>query len=139
MKTIYSIASSSILALMLMSINQVNATETHTHTQKSSAATSAALKVVRDKETGQLRAPTAEEAAAMNRQEFSSQQLNMQNNSALSEVAGQMQHHANGVSSMVLDPSKFQSIYGKKNKKGSLVIQHGDHKIENNNSALPER
>jgi len=132
------IASSSVLVLTLMSATLANANDAPLKEKAAATSSSSALKVVIDKETGALRAPTSEEAAQMSSSASDTTRQSFVEDKAIQGVAGQMQHHANGVSSMVLDPSKFQSITAKSHDDGRVVIQHGDHEVENH-SALEER
>lgn len=75
------------------------------------------LRVVRDKETGKLRAPTAEEAKAMAAAEREARKGEPQRTVVLRQ-------HANGMKSAVLTPEYLSTLKAQRQPDGSLAITH---------------
>jgi len=101
---------------------EVQGTET---TTASSAGGPQALRAVRDKTTGKLRAPTADEREAMEATERAARQAG-----GLSEPAPlRIQWHANGMRSAVLGADYLITLKGERSADGSVRRFHpqGDH------------
>lgn len=85
-----------------------------------------ALRAAIDKETGQLRAATAKEAADLRKLEKQAQRML---NKDFLEAAGVLKHHEGGMASAVVDLSNFESVIATTNDDGSVTLSHGDHEI----------
>jgi hypothetical protein len=124
------------LALSLVAgyaVTQVDATR---HSQTSVVAGGAdALRVTVDKETGQLRAATAKEAADLRKLEQNAQR-NM--NSEYLKAAGVLKQHTNGMASIVVDLSNLETVTATVNDDGSVTLSHGDHEIPAAANTWPE-
>jgi hypothetical protein len=77
------------------------------------------LRAVRDKETGRLRAPTAEEAKAMAAAEREARKGEPQRTVILRQ-------HANGMKSAVLTPEYLSTLKAERQPDGKLAITHAD-------------
>jgi hypothetical protein len=89
------------------------------------AAEAQALRAVRDKATGRLRAPDADEAAAMAEAERASRKAR-----GLPEVAGSQPvvvvRHASGMMSAKLGPDQLTTLRGERQADGSVRRVHAD-------------
>lgn len=96
-----------------------------TTTATSAASESQALRAVRDKTTGKLRAPTADEREAMEASERATRQARGQAEPAPLRV----QWHANGMRSAVLGADYLITLKGERRADGSVRRFHpqGDH------------
>lgn len=77
------------------------------------------LRVVRDKETGKLRAPTAEEAKAMAAAERAERK-------ASGERPVVVRQHPGGMKSAVLPPEYLSTLKGERQPDGRLKMRHAD-------------
>jgi hypothetical protein len=94
-----------------------------------------ALRVVRDKETGQLRAATAKEAAAMRKMEASAERkLNKEYRTA----SGKTRVLGNGAKARVLDVSRLESLAATVDDDGTVTLRHGQDATQPANADLPE-
>jgi hypothetical protein len=97
------------------------------------ALSPSSMAVVRDAETGELRAATAQEAAAFrNARSASSRQLTRQEKA----MVGKVHQLEGGTRSMILDPESLELLSAEKTSSGELETFHG---ALNPNTELPER
>jgi len=94
--------------------------KTATSSQDNALAPSSMV-VVKDKETGQLRAASAQEAAAL-RKQLRGQQIKL--GKKAQQIVGEPQYGSDGMVSMVLDPSKLQLLHARTNSDGELELYH---------------
>lgn len=121
----------SLLAGLAVLQNDVSASR-----DKSGVVASAeSLTAVMDKETGQLRAATAKEAAQLRKlQKIAERSLNR----SYRKAAGVPEYHKDGSVSMVVDFSNMETITATTNEDGSVTLRHGDHEIPSSLNEWPE-
>lgn len=94
-----------------------------------------ALRAVVDKETGQLRAATAKEAAELRKLERNAERAL---NKDYLQAAGVLKQHEDGMASAVVDLSNFETVTATVNEDGSVTLSHGDHEIPAATNEWPE-
>ena len=126
----------SACALFLLAGFAVLQNDKSVSSQPSTAAGGAeALRVVVDKETGELRAATAKEAAEFRRLE---QAARRGLNKDYRKAAGVAEQHKDGTVSMVVDMSNMETVTATVNEDGSVTLRHGDHEIPSSTNEWPE-
>lgn len=97
------------------------------------AAAVAAKRVVRDKQTGKLRAPNEEELAAMIEQERAARAASGKSEESVPLVVRQ---YPNGMRSAVLGPDFLVSIKAQRQPDGKIVVSH-DRAAHEHSGATP--
>jgi hypothetical protein len=97
-----------------------------------------ALRVVKDKETGELRAATAQEAAAMRKEEQQAQKL-IKKKGKVDPDMGKIKYNDDGSMSVLLDPSNLETIKATVNADGTITMRHGDHVVPAAKAKLAEK
>ena len=85
----------------------------------------AAMRAVRDKETGQMRAPNQEELKQLLEAERAARKARGLPEEPSSEPA-QVRVHANGMRSVVLSEDMLVSVVAERDAEGNLVVRHAD-------------
>ena len=132
----YKYLAGSAVALSLLGGLAVLQNDVSASRDTSSMASGAdALRAVVDKETGQLRAATAKEAAELRKLE---KQANRNLNKDYLDAAGVLTQHEDGMASAVVDFSNFETVTATVNEDGSVTLSHGDHEIPAATNEWPE-
>lgn len=113
----------------------LNQADRYLPSESSTGGSADALRAVVDKETGQLRAATAKEAADLRKLE---KQASRKMNKDYLDAAGQAEHHDDGSVSMVVDMSHMETVTATVNEDGSVTLRHGDHEIPAATNDWPE-
>jgi len=90
------------------------------------ADTTEALRVVRDKQTGQLRAPNSDELKEMLEAEKADRMARGKPESAAEAQPVQVRTHASGMKSAVLGEDFLVSVEAHRDTNGNLVMKHAD-------------
>ena len=88
------------------------------------SAASEALRVVRDKETGKLRAPNNDELKEMIAAEKAERKAKGLPESSEETQAFEVRTHANGMKSLQLGPEFLVSLEARRDADGNLVVTH---------------
>ena len=88
------------------------------------AAASEALRVVRDKETGKLRAPNNDELKEMIAAEKAERKAKGLPESSQETETFEVRTHANGMKSLQLGPEFLVSLEARRDADGNLVVTH---------------
>ena len=86
------------------------------------------LRVMRDKATGKLRAPTADELKAMEDAEQAAR--NARGLPQTAKTAPVVRTHPNGMRSAVLGKDQLISLQAERGRDGKLVVKHSDPKLD---------
>jgi hypothetical protein len=98
----------------------------------------AAMRAVRDKETGQLRAPTQDELKELLQAERANRKARGLPEEPSSEPQ-QVRVHANGMKSVVLSEDMLVSVVAERDADGKLVVRHADPADEHVSQPAPEQ
>lgn len=103
-------------------------------------ASTDALRVVRDKQTGQLRAPNSEELKQMLEAEKADRKARGKPEPSANPQPVQVRTYANGMKAAVLGPEFLVSLEAQRDADGNLTVRHADpadDHIAAPNTALP--
>jgi len=129
------LAGSAVALSLLAGLAATQASRTLPSEKSTATGGAEALRAVVDKETGQLRAATAKEAAELRKLE---KQASKKMNKDYLDAAGVAEYHNDGSVSMVVDLSRLETITATVNDDGSVTLRHGDHEIPSSNNEWPE-
>ena len=90
--------------------------------QHAKASNAEALRVVRDKETGELRAATAKEAAEIRKLEAKAEKMM---NKEYRAASGKTRVLDNGAKARVLHISRMESVSATVDESGAITLRHG--------------
>jgi hypothetical protein len=98
----------------------------------------AAMRAVRDKETGQLRAPTQDEMKELQQAERENRKARGLPEEPSSEPLP-VRVHANGMKSVVLGEDQLVSVVAERDADGKLVVRHANPADEHAAQPAPEQ
>lgn len=93
---------------------------------RAAESTAQSLRVMRDKETGKLRAPTSDELKELLETERAARKARGQAEPSGTKTPVATRQHANGMKSAVLGPDFFATLKAERAPDGSLITKHAD-------------
>lgn len=136
-KTVMASAISLALACALTAVQAGDETSAgnETHDQHAEPSNAEALRVVLDKETGQLRAATAQEAAEIRKLEAKAERTM---NKEYREASGKTRVLDNGAKARVLHISQMEAVSATVDENGVITLRHGQDTTPAVKAELPE-
>jgi hypothetical protein len=125
-KKISTLLAALALAASAGAVNAADDTATSTQAQPDAAAQAQARRVVRDKETGKLRAPTQEELKVMLEEERAARNARGQPEPSAERTPIAVRQHPNGMRSVVLGRDFLINIQAQRRSDGTVEISHTD-------------
>jgi hypothetical protein len=125
-KKISTLIAALALTASASAVSAADGTAASTQAQPGAGAQAQARRAVRDKETGQLRAPTQEELKVMLEEERAARKARGQPEPSAEPTPILVRQHASGMRSAVLGPDFLVTVKAQRRTDGTVEISHAD-------------